>query len=194
MVVGIDEAEIAKASGNVATELVPSCGKEPPGVNRQPIDLGTCPGTDCAGHHGRHSLGVTLGVGESQDRTPGKAEDDPTVDTEVLSELFDVSNVVVHVDRIPMHSVVGGMRCAPSCGSLVEQHGPVTPFVEDGPGARRTSRSGSSVEIHDRSSIGVTDLLIEQDVAVSDVETPDIERSSDGCRHTTSLPSGDHDE
>jgi hypothetical protein len=107
----------------VVPELAPLGGKEPSGVHGQPVDVVGCAGTDCGENKGTDSFRVTFGVGRSEDRSPGNPEHDPTLDAEMFSKLLDVVDVVIHVDARPVHAFVAGVRAAPSCRSLVEQHG-----------------------------------------------------------------------
>ena len=65
---------------------------------------------------GDHPLGMTLGVGRPEHRSPGHPEDDPALDAEVLAQPLDVGDVVVHVDARPVHALLAGVRRAPSGG------------------------------------------------------------------------------
>ncbi len=86
-----------------------------------------------------------------------------------------------------MHAVVGGVGSAASGGALVEQHRPMTLWIEVGSGTGRASGPRSTVQVHDRNPVATADLLVEQHVPIADVEVPDVERLGNRGRHTPSL-------
>ena len=59
-------------------------------------------GADGGEDDGRHPIGVTLGVGRPEHRSPGDPEHDPPLDAEVLTHALDVADVVVHVHARPV--------------------------------------------------------------------------------------------
>ena len=83
-----------------------------------------------------------------------------------------------------MHAVLGRVGRTAPCGALVEQHPKMTLEVEVRTSAGRASRPRSTVQVHHRNSVTVTDQLVEQHVAVTDLEVTGVERFRDLCRHT----------
>ena len=165
---------------DVVTECVPLGGEEPSGVDGQPVDVGSSTGTDRGENKGTDSFRVTFGVGRSEDRTPGDPEHDPPLDAEMFSELLDVVDVVIHVDARPVHAFVAGVRGAPSCRSLVEQHGPMALEVERAPSPGRAARARPAMQIHNRRALPGADLLVVEDMPVADIDVP-------GCKGFGSL-------
>lgn len=139
-------------------------------MDGQPVDVVRCAGADRSEHQTPNPFRVTLGVGRPKDRSPRDPEHDPPLDAEVLSKPLDVSDMMIHVDGLPMHAVLAGVRGAPPRRPLIEQHRSMPLRIEERPSSGRAARPWSAVQVHDRRGFGVADLLVVEDVPVADVE------------------------
>ena len=134
------------------------------------------PVRDGGEHDGTCPLGVAFRVRRAQHGSPRHPEHHPAVDPEVGTNPLDVGDVVIHVDACPVHPLLTGVRRALSRRALVEHHRPVAAEVEVTAGARRAAGAGSSVQVDDRRSAAVAELLDVQHVTVADVQAIDGER------------------
>lgn len=100
--VGGDDVAVTLGLGNTSAEAFPSLGEEARYAALQPVDLGPASGGDAVEDDPGDTAGVLLGIGQNQGRPPGAAEQQPTVNAEVLAQVLEVpdqmrSRVVAHV-------------------------------------------------------------------------------------------------
>ena len=182
-VVGVDQSKTTQLDRDVIAEGVPLRREEPAGVHGEPVDLGGRTSADRGEYHCDHPIGVTFGVGRAEYRSPREPEHDPTVDAQMPSQLLDVSDVMVHVDAVPVHVLPAGVRCASPGSPLIEQHGPMSLWIEVPACLRRATRARPAVQVHHRSSVSATHLLVVEDMAVADLKTSRCERLGRSLAH-----------
>ena len=137
-VVSVDQSKVPQAGGNMLPKSLPLFRKEAPDLDGQPIDVFGCAGADSSQYDGCHALGMALGVGDPEDRSPGDAKNYPLVNLEMLSKALDVGDVVSHVDCRPLDGLFAGVWSAAARCALVEQNGSMPASIEvvTGPSCR----------------------------------------------------------
>ena len=84
------------------TKAVPLSGEEATRMHGQPVDVGCSSGTERTEHECADAVGMALCIRGAQHRSPGEPEHDPAVDLQMLAELLDVGQVMIHVDAGPV--------------------------------------------------------------------------------------------
>src|SRR4029079_7066800 len=169
-VVGIDQPQITQLGRYVIAEASPLGGEDPSSVHRERVDVSRSSRVERTEHERTHAIRVTFGVGGTEHRSPRQTEHDPSIDAEVLAQLLDVGDVMVHVDRRPVDVRLGRVWRTAAGGSLIEQHGAMSLRIEVGACTGREARTRPTVQVDDRSAVFVADLLVVQGVAITDVE------------------------
>jgi hypothetical protein len=137
-------------------------GKSAPGLRREfaqaieePVDLRLAAQEDAAQRETAHPARMMLGIGQCEGGAPGAAEHEPAIDAEMRAQLLHV------LDQMRRRIVLDlAQWLGPAAAALVENHDAVEGRVEKpavggiGAGAR------TSVEKHDRHTLGVAALLI----------------------------------
>ena len=128
-----------------------SAGKKRVRMHRQPVDVATVPVLTAASDEGADPLGMTLGIGHAEHRTPREPEHDPAIDAELLhgaARCRARGDPYRWLARCTPSSAC--MRGAATSGPLVEEHGTVSaPSNESrAPGVQPAPRP--TVEVHDR--------------------------------------------
>ena len=138
----------------VIGESSPCFREETAHTVHEPVDLVFSAQEYAAQDKAEAAVRVRLSVGKSKARPPGAAEHKPTVDPEVLAELFDILNQI-------SGRVIGQLakRCRTSGAPLVENDDAIRTWIEETAMGGNGARARSAVQEDDRHALGVAALL-----------------------------------
>ena len=142
-----------------------------------------------------HLSWTLLGIGERQRRAPRAAPHEPTIDTDVVAQPFDVGDEVGSGVRRQVRGRLRSMRRAAATLALIELHDEVTLGIEQSPGVGRHAAAGTTVQDQRRLARRVARRLPVDLMAVTDIEHAgrdglrDGERGGGHDRSSSSRPS-----
>ena len=152
--------------GQVADEIGVEIGAENlRTVDEGPLDLLRCAEEDRAQHEPQHAVGVCLRVGERERRAPRAADEEPTLDAEMLADALEVGDEMRR--RVGLEREV---RMAAAASALIEQHRPEAIGIEQRAVEMLRAAARSPVQEQRRDAVGAADLLDVDPMAIADVE------------------------
>src|SRR5262249_14218609 len=136
-------------------------------VDVDALDLGLRGEKGAAQDEAGDVLGVRFGVGQSEGRSPGAAEEDEAVEPAMDAQRLDVSDqglrrVLAHLTERP----------AATGAALVVQDGAEERRIVVPPGARRAAGARSAMQEEDGDPLRVAHLLVVDLVQTADLEMP----------------------
>ena len=168
--VGLGKIALTVVLRDAVAVTVPRLWKQLAEAPGDEVGLRSSAGSGAGQHQPGDKLHVALGIGESENRSPGAAEDQPPVDTEVPPQSLQVGEEVLGRVGAEIGVRVARVGTAPTAAALIEENDPVGGGIEVAPQTGRAAGARSAVEDDGGLAGRVTAGLPIHLVAVPDVE------------------------